>query len=107
MALCDRMILVQLDYKGELAAPHVRSLEQYGWPETVRWVVFGDAGRGWLVDRGPDELRESSWGIPDAGSWLSSVGVGLEAGALGVYLSRAVSTSGRSPNLFIRLGQRF
>ncbi len=107
LALCDRMLMVQLDYKGELAAPRVHSLEQYGWPETLRWVVFGDAGRGWLVDRGPDDLRESEWGIPDAGSWLSSVGVGLEAGALGVYLSRAVSTSGRSPNLFIRLGQRF
>jgi len=107
LALCDRVMLLQVDYKGELPAPRWPTMEQYGWPATLHWVVFGDAGRGWLVDRGPAELSQSSWGIPDPGTWLSSVGAGIEAGALGVYISRAVSTSGRSPNLFIRLGQRF
>ena len=106
-ALCDRIILVQMDYKGDIPAPRVRSLESYGWPNELQWVVFADAGRGWLVNRGPDYLREPSSGMPDVGSWLADVGVGLEMGPLGVYVARGVSTAPNGLNLFVRLGQRF
>lgn len=105
--LCDRIALVQMDYKGDIRAPRFRSLESYGWPSKLSWVVFADAGRGWLVNKGPEYLRESSSGVPDVGSWLADVGVGLEMGALGVYIANGVSTSGQGPNFFVRLGQRF
>lgn len=106
-ALCDRIVLAQLDYKGDVPAPRVRSLEPYGWPTAMQWVVFANAGRGWLVDRGPGDLRASSGAIPGVGSWLADVGAGVEIGPLGLYVAKAVSTPGRGANLFLRLGQRF
>src|SRR5690606_41267375 len=56
-ALCDRIILVQMDYKGDIPAPRVRSLESYGWPTELQWGVLADVGRGWLGNRGPDYRR--------------------------------------------------
>lgn len=106
-ALCDRVVLVQADYRGDLPVPRARWLDAAGGPRTAAWVVFADAGRGWLVVRGPGDLRERRAALPTINGWLSDVGAGVELGALGLYIAKAVSTPGQPLNVFLRLGHRF
>jgi len=68
------------------------------------FVVFGDAGQGWLVGRGPG--RVPSGRLPRLSSWLADLGLGVDWGGFGVYVAKAVNAS-QPLRLTARLEHRF
>ena len=54
-AQCERMVLFQAEYRGDLWMSLFGDLDftdswrHGGWRHRAQWVVFTDAGRGWLV----------------------------------------------------------
>ncbi len=114
-AMCERITLAQAEYRGNL---HVSfgdddSGAQFREPGAISlrsdgvWVVFVDAGRGWLTNAPtgwPSEYPKNA--LPPLGTFRSDAGVGLDFGVFGVYLARALSTPGESARFFVRLRHR-
>lgn len=108
-ALCDRMMLFQVEYRGDLSFRADRrrddrrrhregpivdvDVDDWFWIEGPTLVLFADAGTAWLKDDGPGDLD-------------ADVGAGLEFGSLGVYVARAV-TGGDAIRFSLRLKRRF
>lgn len=123
-AQCERMVLLQAEWKGDFRFNFFGDDDDYGdrrWSMgrmrgDGTWVLFANAGRGWLIDRpGPSslpntDLADLAYGkgtIPSFGTWRTDVGGGFDFGDLGVYVAQAVSQSGLSPNVYVRLSRRF
>ncbi|MCA0375031.1 MAG: hypothetical protein LCH84_05150 [Gemmatimonadetes bacterium] len=123
-AQCERMVLLQAEWKGDFRFNFFGDDDDYGdrrWNVgrmrgDGTWVLFANAGRGWLIDRpGPsslpnNDLADLTYGkgeIPGFGTWRTDVGGGFDFGDLGVYVAQAVSQSGLSPNVYVRLSRRF
>ena len=110
-AQCERMALVQAEYRGDL---HFGLLD-WDWDEgrswgvsaDATWIVFADAGRGWLVGPRQGDLVYPSDAMPDLKTFQTDVGIGLEAGVLGLYLAKSVSDSREPANFFVRVRHRF
>lgn len=107
-ALCDRMVLLQAEYRGGLSFSTDRrrdygrdrdrrtpvwEVDDWFWFEGPDFVFFADAGTAWLDADGPGDLE-------------ADVGAGLEFGSLGVYAARAI-TGGDAVRLTLRLQRRF
>ena len=114
-SLCDRMALLQIEWKGDFRV-HPFGDDDLGDRRWVfsrvkadgAWVVFANSGRGWLVGpRGSDNLLYPKGSVPDITSWRTDLGGGFDFGTFGVYVAQAVSESGLSPNVYLRLGRRF
>lgn len=122
-AQCERMALVQVEWKGDFRV-NLFGDEDLGdrrWGVgRVRadgtWVIFANSGRGWLVDRpgvsGTPSADFASLAfdrstIPELGSWRTDLGGGFDFGDFGVYVAQAVSQGGLSPNVYMRLSRRF
>jgi hypothetical protein len=114
-AQCDRMILAQAEYRGDLLFGLFD-----GWSDTwhadgwghgeARWVVFADAGRGWLVGNAggtDDGLHYATGSIPSLGTWRTDVGLGITFNDVGVYVAKALSDSKEPANFFVRVKRRF
>jgi hypothetical protein len=113
-AQCDRVALVQLEYRSQLHAHFLdvmnsRPIRIRGVGLTVRptAVAFVDAGRGWLVGQRSGALRYGSGDIPPLGSFRSDVGLGLDLGLFGIYAAKGVSVSKAPANLSVRASRRF
>jgi hypothetical protein len=113
VAACDRVIAIQAEYRG-----HVSLRSRYD-PETGQgeglgyvtrflrgpdFVVFGDAGQGWLVGTGPG--RVSSGRLPGLDGWIADLGLGVDWGGFGVYVAKAIN-AGQPVRLTARLEHRF
>ena len=122
-ALCDRIALVQAEYRGDLhfdfhpdwedqsydkpagsgrAARRARHFHRDG-----SWVVFADAGRGWLVGEPNGTLTYASGRIPSFETFRTDIGGGLDFGGVGFYLAKAMADSGEPLRAFVRLRHRF
>ena len=115
-SLCDRMALLQIEWKGDFRVNLFGDEDDLGDRRWVfnrlkadgAWVVFANSGRGWLVGpRGTDTLRYPKRSVPDLRSWRTDLGGGFDFGTFGVYVAQAVSERGLSPNVYMRLGRRF
>ena len=78
------------------------------------WVLFADAGRGWLVrgvrpSAGGDDnnLAYSRSGFPELGSFRTDVGAGIDFDPIGLYVAKAVSDSKLPANFVVRVRRRF
>ena len=71
------------------------------------WVVFADAGRGWLVGAPDGRLTYASGRIPSFSTFRSDIGAGLDFGGVGFYMAKAMSSSEEPLRLFVRLRHRF
>ena len=124
-ALCDRIALLQGEYRGDLhfdfhpdwesqddagirardeSAPRARARHFH---RDGTWVVFADAGRGWLVGTPDGTLTYASGRIPSFSTFRSDIGAGLDFGGVGFYMAKAMSSSEEPLRLFIRLRHRF
>jgi len=124
-ALCDRIALLQAEYRGDLhfdfhpdweshddadvrgrsgAAPRARA---HHFHSDGTWVVFADAGRGWLVGAPDGTLTYESGRIPSFNTFRSDLGAGLDFGGVGFYLAKAMSSSSEPLRAFVRLRHRF
>ena len=122
-ALCDRIALVQAEYRGDLHFDFHPDWEDqsYGGAaasgRTARrarhfhrdgsWVVFADAGRGWLVGEPNGTLTYASGRIPSFNTFRTDIGGGLDFGGVGFYLAKAMADSGEPLRAFVRLRHRF
>ena len=113
-AQCERMVLLQAEWKGSFRVNLFGREDRFGdrryatdrFSADGNWVVFANSGRGWLLgDRG--DLRVGTGRVPETGTWRTDLGGGLDFGGFGVYVAQAVSESGLKPNFFVRLGHRF
>jgi len=107
-ALCDRAVLLQAEYRGNLGLwfnpprwdrhdyaqwGDWEDWEDWFWFEGPNLVLFADAGTAWLAANDPGALQ-------------FDVGVGLEFGSIGVYAARALVAD--EPLRFsVRLQRRF
>lgn len=111
-ALCDRLMLVQAEYRTRLDLGLGRSARGPGWNEVDRYlglnqldlVFFSDAGKSWLSGPGPGRVPNNR--IPSFKEWKADVGVGLDLGGAGVYLARALTDS-EPLRVALRLQHRF
>ena len=123
-AQCERMVLLQVEWKGDFRFGLFGDEDEGDrrWQlgrgrADGTWVVFANSGRGWLVNRASgtrsaadvaaDPLRFGRNRVPDLGTWRTDIGGGFDFGDFGVYVAQAVSQSGLSPNVYVRLGRRF
>jgi hypothetical protein len=70
----------------------------------VYLVLLGDAGKSWLTGDGPGRVPNNR--IPSIDEWKADLGVGADAGWVGVYLAKAI-TDGEPVRFFLRLERRF
>jgi len=114
LAACDRVFALQAEYRGHLKLdwsynPWRDEGEQDQSGSLLRLegpdlVVFGDAGQAWLVGNGPGRLPSNR--LPTLGSWLADLGLGVDWGGFGMYVSKAVTT-GERLRFTVRLDHRF
>ena len=112
-AECDRIALAQIEYRGFL------NLDIGDWREDagrfigahsdVSWVMFFDAGRGWMVGDATlaDGVTYAKDQLPDLDTFRTDVGFGLDFGGIGFYAAKALSRTDEPVNLFLRLQRRF
>jgi hypothetical protein len=123
-AQCERIALAQVEYRGDLTIsigggweedegderPRRRRWHHLGFRRVAQWVVFADAGRGWLVTETanvPEELREGRGSFPRLDTFETDVGAGLDFGVVGFFLAKSTSDTDEPLNFFVRLRHRF
>ncbi len=108
-AQCDRVVLLQAEYRGDMRANLLGDLDPAGrWTRPTQWVAFVNTGRGWLVGDGAAEpFAAGGARLPGLSSYRTDVGVGIDIGILGLYVAKSVSDPDRGANFHIRLRDRF
>ena len=111
-AECERIALGQIEYRGDLHLDVMDNLEDYlrqylSAHGGIAWVLFADAGRGWLL--GPEDggLSYRSGTLPPLSTYRSDLGIGIDLAGIGVYAAKSVSTPSQPVNFFVRLRHRF
>jgi hypothetical protein len=116
VALCERMALAQVEYRGDLRFDiNIFDDEDDDDDEGMRigahtdatWVLFADAGRGWLVGQRQGDLQYERGQLPAPSTFRTDLGIGLEFEPLGVYVAKSVSDAKQPANVFVRLRRRF
>ncbi len=120
-AQCERIALGQVEYRtdvrvglftGDEGGERVRR----GLRTEFTWVVFADAGRGWLVGPRQGSIEYAAGTLPALGTTLADLGAGIDfghphgsrdIGAFGVYLAKSVTAPDRPLTVFLRLQRRF
>ena len=112
-AQCERFAMVQAEFRGDLhvdpfgVLDEERDRRRAGWGRGTQWVLFADAGRGWLVGVPDQHLFYRSGAFPQLSTFRTDLGIGLVLDNVGVYASKSVS-DGKAPiNIFVRLQPRF
>lgn len=111
-AQCDRMILAQAEYRGDLLFGLLDNWSDpwhaEGWGRgEAKWVLFADAGRGWLTGGGDDGLHYGRGTLPGLGTWRTDAGIGITFNDIGLYVAKALSDSKEPANVFVRIKRRF
>jgi two-component system nitrogen regulation response regulator NtrX len=104
-AQCDRIALVQGEFRHDLhigLGPWAKNAQFDG-----QWVVFADAGRGWLVGPRDGELQYPAGSFPAPGTFMSDAGVGVNFSPIGLYLAEPISRGTGFPRVVVRVVQRF
>jgi hypothetical protein len=116
-AQCDRMALAQAQLRSSFFWGGWRDDgDDDGWRpgfnSRTAWVIFADAGRGWMMDQGGapagDPLYVRGNKLPPLNSFKVDLGGGVDFGDLGLYWAKAINNSSDDPVRFIvRLQHRF
>ncbi|MDQ6888381.1 MAG: BamA/TamA family outer membrane protein [Gemmatimonadota bacterium] len=110
-ALCERMALVQVEYRGDVHLGLHSSGDLDDWhfafDRPGSWVLFADAGRGWLVGAEAGGITYPSGSLPPLRSFRSDIGAGLDFGVIGFFLAKSISDAKEPANFFVRLRHRF
>ena len=110
-AQCERMVLAQVEYRGDLWLSLFGDLDSSwkrgGWRHRAQWVVFGDAGRGWLVGPRQGDLTYPKDAFPSISTFRTDLGIGFDAGMIGLFMAKSVSDAKEPPNFYVRVSNRF
>jgi Omp85 superfamily domain len=110
-ALCQRVALLQAEYRGDLryniGLDDSDRAVRYWRDGGASWVLFADAGRGWLIgDQRDGRLTYKRNQLPDFGSFRTDVGIGFDFADLGLYVAKAVSDTKEPANFLVRVRRR-
>lgn len=110
-AECDRIAVAQVEYRGNL------HLDLGDWREDTgryvgarsdgSWVMFADAGRGWMVGQPSGTTTYPKGVLPSTATFRTDLGLGFDFGGLGLYGAKSVSAPTEAVNFFLRLHRRF
>ncbi|HET7040991.1 MAG TPA: hypothetical protein VFI13_03185 [Gemmatimonadales bacterium] len=109
-ALCDRSLAFQAELRSHLDLGLLYRYRDRGQVEQafgldqVDFVVHADMGKAWLTGDGPGRVPNGR--IPSLDEWMYDLGVGIDAGGIGAFLSKAL-TAGQPVRFFVRLQRRF
>ena len=111
-ALCDRSLTAQVEVRTRIGLNlgyrmpdrEGRGTGRFIGIEEADLVFFGDMGKAWLAGDGPGRVPANR--IPVLKEWAGDLGVGLDAGEIGAYLAKSVS-SDESVKFVVRLQRRF
>ena len=112
-AECERVALAQVEFRGDLdidpfgILSEDRDWRRRGWGRGTQWVVFANAGRGWLVGSPGDGRTFGKSSLPALSTFRTDVGIGLVLDDLGLYVAKALAGSNAPVNFFVRLRPRF
>lgn len=109
---CDRAALAQVELRSRLHAGSLRDDADDDWwrpgfNHQASWVLFANAGRGWLVGTTNDSTRYEKGRLPPLGSFKVDLGLGFDFGGFGIYWAKAVTDSNEPVRFFLRLERRF
>ena len=109
-AQCDRIALAQLEYRTDIRlsftdAPQGERRTRFRADGS--WVVFADAGHGWLVNSPGNPLTIGRHDFPSLGSYRTDLGGGLDFDVFGIYMAKALSVPTEPLNVFVRVRHRF
>jgi hypothetical protein len=117
-AQCERIALVQVEYRGDLrigigGVESGDDADDSRWRRfrihhVGQWVVFADAGRGWLV--GPEQrgdIQYRAGQFPAMRTFRTDVGAGLDFDVIGFFIAKSTSNPDEPTNFFVRLRHRF
>ncbi len=113
-AQCDRIALAQIEFRGDLRLDPFGVFDddwrpwRHGYGRGAQWVLFADAGRGWLVTPGGDvtDLTYPKDKFPKAGTFRTDIGLGLVLDNVGFYVAKGLSNKDAPVNFFVRLKPR-
>ena len=113
-AQCDRVALAQIEFRGDLRFDPFGGFDddwhpwRHGYGRGAQWVLFADAGRGWLVRHSADveNLTYAQGKFPKARTFRTDVGIGLVLDNLGFYVAKALTGKDAPINFFVRLKPR-
>ncbi len=117
-AQCERIALAQVEYRGDLKISIGRGWDEededrrdrwsFDYHPSAQWVVFADAGRGWIVNSAvPSDVQVDKDKFPSPRHFRTDVGVGLDFDAIGFFIAKSTSNSDEPANFFVRLRHRF
>lgn len=111
-ANCDRIMLMQAEYRGDFSIGWVRNDSKDDWwrpgfNRRAAWVLFADAGRGWNVGAGGTETQYPKDHMPPFSTFLSDIGAGLDFGSFGIYVAKSTATGNEPMNVIVRAQHRF
>lgn len=108
-ALCDRVALMQIEYRGALSWETGGMREAKWWPtelDTPTWSIFYDVGRGWRAkDDGTTTYAVTSF--PALNTFKSDLGMGLDFGDVSIALAKSITDHSEPLNVVVRLSRRF
>jgi hypothetical protein len=110
-AECDRIAVAQVEYRGNL---HIdigdwreHTGRYVGAHSDGAWVMFADAGRGWMVGPASADISYPRDVLPPTRTFRSDIGFGFDFGGIGIYAAKAVSPPIEPVNFFLRLHRRY
>ncbi|GAC1476733.1 MAG: hypothetical protein NVS1B4_18070 [Gemmatimonadaceae bacterium] len=117
-ASCQRVLLGQIEYRGDLkvsvfgsddgSAVQRRAHRAFRYHSDAVWVLFADAGRGWLLGpAGPTAVRYGLDAIPALSTFRSDMGIGLDFDELGLYVTRPLNGDDARLHFLARVRHRF
>ena len=112
---CDRVALAQAQLRSSFLFSAWRNDVADDWwrpgfNHSTSWVLFADAGRGWMVGENsaaPSELYVKGNALPDLNSFKVDLGGGIDFGDFGVYWAKALRDKDEPGRFFVRLQHRF
>ncbi len=105
--------MAQVEYRGDMhfdlfgVLDEERDRRRAGWGRGTEWVVFADAGRGWLVGPADGGLSYAKGSLPGLSTFRTDIGLGIVLDNVGVYVAKSLSNGSEPINIFVRLRPRF
>jgi len=104
-AECERMVLAQAEYRT--LTHFAFNIFGHRMEDDFAWLVFADAGRGWLVGPRLGALQYPASTFPNLRTFMTDAGLGFSIDPVGIYVAKALSRPEERPHFVIRVRRTF